>query len=263
MKSLIELLPTRSDEELKQIRINALANSRAGKNVERAEALLDAIDAEIAARGIPGLIERFRQEFPGGFYEKPSSTQERNYKDKASKMCRDLFAREAFGRLLDERDWIELIGRFKRVVTATNFHQPQYERPRLLDAVADPVRTEPFFTALYDDLWGEADSPVRFDQFCRALARLNMAKWTYATYARFLMNPEHDMFVKPAMLKKCIEISGHYLAYESTPSARRYGQIIEFSRWLKRAIAPLEPQDMIDVHTFMWFMAPTGKHAVE
>jgi hypothetical protein len=67
------------------------------------------------------------------------------------------------------------------------------------------------------------------------------------------------MFVKPTMLQKSLEISQYPLIYESTPSADLYRQILNFCRWLQKAIAELEPRDLIDVHSFMWHMAPTGK----
>jgi len=65
--------------------------------------------------------------------------------------------------------------------------------------------------------------------------------------------------VKPEMLKKSIELSSYPLDYESTPSFKLYKGILTFSNWLKNKTAELKPRDMIDVHSFMWHMAPTGK----
>ena len=88
---------------------------------------------------------------------------------------------------------------------------------------------------------------------------MGINKWTYATYFLFLSQPEDNMFVKPEMLKKSLEISKYLLLYDSKPSYSLYSEIIEFSKWLKQKISILEPRDMIDVHSFMWHMAPTGK----
>jgi hypothetical protein len=173
----------------------------------------------------------------------------------------ELLSEPPFSELLKAGDWTELVGRAKRVVNETNFIQGSFEKPKFLDAIQDPAKSPRFFRALYDVLWGADEFFSRFQRYCDVLEDLRLNKWTYASYFTFLADPEHRMFVKPTMLKKSLEISRYPLVYESTPSADFYRKILTFSNWLKAAISELEPQDLIDVHSFMWHMAPTGKWA--
>jgi hypothetical protein len=55
----------------------------------------------------------------------------------------------------------------------------------------------------------------------------------------------------------------HSIFYARKKRSARFTRIStainNFCRWLQKAIAELEPRDLIDVHSFMWHMAPTGK----
>lgn len=94
----------------------------------------------------------------------------------------------------------------------------------------------------------------------------NLKKWTYATYFLFLSDTANCMFVKPDGLKRAIEITRYPMEYEATPSAAHYRDILAFAKWLKAKLEQhgseaLKPEDMIDVQSFIWHMAPTGKFA--
>jgi hypothetical protein len=263
LSNLIAKLPAWTLAELHAARRNALAKLDDPKSGSNAAAMLDAIDQELERRSLPGMIKRFNEVYPGGFYGERQAEEERDYKVAASEECRRLFDREAFCELLERDEWAELVQRFKTVVSSTTLIQGAFEKPKLIDTVKNPANTAIYFRALYDSLWGEGELLERFDRYCKVLEDLGLAKWTYATYFAFLTDPERCMFVKPEMLKKSIELANHWLEYEPTPSARKYGEILEFSRWLQERIAVLKPRDMIDVHSFMWHMAPTGKWADE
>jgi hypothetical protein len=146
----------------------------------------------------------------------------------------------------------------------TNFIQGSFEKPKFLDTIKDERKGVTFYQALYECLWGdELSRNTKLDNYFSTLNALSLGKWTYATYFLFLFEPENNMFVKPEMLKKSLETSQYPLVYESKPSSELYLQIVEFSLWLKNKISELKPRDMIDVHSFMWHMAPTGKWTEE
>jgi hypothetical protein len=248
-----------SVEDLHRTRTNAMNLLEDPKRAADAEQVLDAIDAELERRYLPGMLASFREVYPGGFYGERQAVEERDYKVKASELCLSLLGENEFADLLGAKNWIELFERVKRVVNQTNFIQGSFEKPKLFDAIRDENNAPAFFRALYDVMWGKAEFFVRFQHYCDVLESLGLNKWTYATYFSFLADPQNAMFVKPEMLKKSLEISRYPLNYESMPSADLYRQILKFSSWLKARIAELEPRDMIDVHSFMWHMAPTGK----
>ena len=116
-----------------------------------------------------------------------------------------------------------------------------------------------FYPALRECLYGEADQVERFEQFADCLVELELGKWTYATYFLFLSDPENAMFVKPEGIRKSLEITRYPMEYVSRPNGATYGDVLKFSSWLKSKISEFEPRDMIDVQSFIWHMAPTGK----
>lgn len=261
MSALIARVPTMSVDDLHKMRANALNLLNDPRRGKDAELLLAAIDAELSQRFLPGMIARFKEVYPGGFYGERQAIEERDYKLNASRLCLELMAKETFAQLLAEKQWEELRLRASKVVDATNFIAPRFEKPKLFDQLKEEQAASLFFPALYALLWGEESFDSRFDGFCNTLEKLDVAKWTFASYFPFLAEPERCMFVKPTMLQKSLEISRYPLRYESTPSAGLYREILAFSAWLKDKLKELEPRDMIDVHSFMWHMAPTGKWA--
>ena len=250
-----------SDEDLQKVRRNALDRRDDPKTALEAEQVISAVDAELERRHLPGMIATFTDHYPGGFYGEKQSEEERDYKLAAREMCLELLGKKEFDALLKKRDWSELFERAKRVVNSTNLIQGSFEKPKLLDALREPEIAAPFFSALSDVLWGEDEFFVRFQRWCDTLEKLKLHKWTYATYFVFLADPKHGMFVKPTMLQKSLEISKYPLIYESAPSAALYRKIVEFSYWLKERISVLKPRDLIDVQSFMWHMAPTGRYS--
>lgn len=250
-----------SDDDLHKTRINAVKLLDDPHKAIEAERVISAIALELEHRHLPGMIATFREKYPGGFYGEKQAVEERDYKVAAKQLCLELLAQDEFAQLLEEKNWGELQNRVKHVVTSTNLIQGSFEKPKLLEAINKIGNTQKFFSGLFNVLWGKADFYERFQRFCDMLSDLGLNKWTYATYFVFLVDQEHGMFVKPTVLKKSLEKSHYPLVYESTPSADLYRQIVKFSWWLFARISELQPRDLIDVQSFMWHMAPTGKWA--
>jgi len=58
------------------------------------------------------------------------------------------------------------------------------------------------------------------------------------------------------------------LGYEPAPTAKGYRRILEFARWIEarlrqEGLPELAPRDLIDIQSFIWFIAPTGRFAKE
>jgi hypothetical protein len=257
-----------STEQLKQRRINAngvLEKHEGTAKAVEAENLLSFIEAELAARSMPGSIASFLDKNPKGFLDSKFDEQERNDKIAASKACRTLLAEDALADLSQDNIAALLLA-VKRIVGMTNLIQGGFEKPKLLDAIKDPKNSKPFLAELKDLLYGAGDSPERLERFSEYMHTLGLRKWTYATYFLFLHDPKNCMFVKPEGLKKAAEIAGFPLDYASEPTADRYRQVLDFAKTVERRLREqhderLAPRDMIDVQSFIWHMAPTGKFA--
>lgn len=231
---------------------------------DEAERLLALIEAEFDRRHLPGMITSFLGKFPEGFRDPLHREQERNYKLEASRYCRTELTLEAFSQVRDGGSPDELVAKIRKLVQMTNLIQGGFEKPKLLDAISDPKYTRGFLVALDNLLHGAGSSSNRLEDFTSVLAGMGLRKWTYATYFLFLSDPENAMFVKPEGLKRALEITRYKLEYDSTPSGAIYSEILGFSAWLKNKLVQernpaLQPEDMIDVQSFIWHMAPTGK----
>lgn len=255
--SIIDKIPEMTDDQLKIMRKNAKAKLDDPKSYHYASEVLDEIDRQLELRHIPGMIATFREQHPGGFYGDQEARDERDYKLQASTEFLELLGRDEYEKLLATESYPEVEKRVVHLVQLTNFIQGSFEKPVLLDAIK--ANSVSYLNGLFDFVWGADELAQRFDRFVEFSEKLKLAKWTYVTYFLFLSEPKNHMFVKPEMLKRSLQISQYPLEYDPSPSYDQYRQILEFSEWLKARIAELQPQDMIDVHSFMWHMAPTGK----
>jgi len=227
-----------------------------------ASQLLKLIEEERAHRSLPGNIASFLDKHPLGFDDPAYLKAERDDKVEASKACKQALSIEAFGSCAPA----ELIVRVRRLVNMTNLIQGSFEKPKFLDAIKDPANSAPFLAALRNLLHGQDEVGERLERFSDHLHTLGLRKWTYGTYFLFLQDPEHCTFVKPEGLKKAVEITAYAVDYDPAPSARVYNQILAFAHWIWERLraqgnAHLVPKDMIDVQSFIWHMAPTGKFA--
>ena len=257
MSTTLDKIGGMSVDEINKLRVNAKQRLLKSESDENASAILDAIEAELERRYIPGMIATFQERYPDGFYGDAQAESERNYKVAACEKFAELLNKSEFGRLLQDHDFEELVSRVALLVNATNFIQGSFEKPKLLDAIR--ANKEEYLKSLYDCLWGEGEFGPRLQSFLETMEDLKLNKWTYVSYFLFLSDSSRMMFVKPEMLKRSLEITKYPLYYDSKPSVDLYEEILKFSAWLKSNIAILKPRDMIDVHSFMWHMAPTGK----
>lgn len=231
-----------------------------------AEKRLAQIDEEQARRSIPGNIASFLVKFPLGFGDRAYIKAERKDKADASEACREGLSRRAFLAAREGGDPAVLIDVVKQIVSRTNLIQGSFEKPKLIDAIKDPRNSAPFLAALEDLMYGPGDAPDRLERFSSYMEGLGLRKWTYGTYFLFLSDPDNCMFVKPEGIKKAVEIAAYPLIYDSEPTAALYRQITEFARWVEAKLRDtkdprLDPKGMIDVQSFIWHMAPTGKWA--
>ena len=231
----------------------------------RAADLLDLIDAERARRSLPGAMVAFLERFPEGFSDAAYLREERSDKVAASALAQGALTQAAFAAA-ETGDPLPLLQAVKGIVNATNLIQGSFEKPKLFDAMLDPANAKTFVHALGALLHGAGEPPARLEAFSDYLHTLGLRKWTYGTYFLFLAAPEQCFFVKPESLKKAAEKAVFNLDYESAPTAIGYARILEFANWIRARLLrenseALAPRDMIDIQSFIWFVAPTGKFA--
>lgn len=264
MSDIISRLHLMKDFELRKVQKNAADRMRRFDGTiegKKSEAVLAAMEEEFARRHLPGAVARFKEDFPALFEDSRYLKEERIEKLAAAEFCQRNLSAAAFIAAKDHDGRQALLKSVRHLVGMTNLLQGSFEKPKFLDKISESEITEPFLAALGQLMWA-ADLPEnRVVRFSEAAAPWGLSKWTYATYFLFFSHPSDCMFVKPESMRVALDMSPYPLTYESEVTARLYRGILEFSRWLFGRLEELHPQDMIDVQSFIWYMAPTGKWA--
>jgi len=207
--------------------------------------------------GIPDAIIGFKKllevdDFNGERYLKT----ERNYKLELHEKAVSYFNKEDLQKLIDAKDYTELMDRLKKFFAAQINLLSHFEHIKLKDALLESESNQTtFFNALYNVLYDD-DFDVSFKNWINVLDELKQAKWTLATIFLYAIYPDKYMFVKPDTTKVAAEISNFFINYDSKPTLDTYNRILSFSNYLCVKIDELKPKDMIDVQSFMWCMNP-------
>ena len=217
---------------------------------ESSHPLLENRGAKTPTRSLVDMKESFLRKFPGGFEDPKYSRQERAYKVAASDLLKQTLASEDLHQLLSGGYHAEVCRRAVAVISRTNLVLRNEQRD-LRDGMTR-AGDSPFSRALADLLYGSSSSQDRFERFWKMLEVIGAAKWTIATYFRFLAEPETQMFLKPEATKGAAEACRFELNYRPDLNWGTYERVLTFSAFLKDAIADLRPRDMIDLQGFIW-----------
>lgn len=216
-------------------------------------------------RSIDEAIEGFKKDlntenFDGAFY----LSDERNYKVHFHQHALELFNENFFKKLLDSKDYEQLLKNFKMFFESRYKGHTQnlthYLEPlKLREAIDTDEKAERFFTALFNVLYGNTEFEERFEDWIKALTEIDQAKWTMATIFLFVIHPEKYMYVKPETTKNALQVSGFFGEYSATPTYSYYQKVLDCSHYIfeKTKALGLNPKDMIDVQSFMWCIRPS------
>ena len=204
-------------------------------------------------------VSGFLERYPGGFRGEAFLTAERGPKLAAREFMLESLDREQLAALLKDEEYKQVCDAALRVITKTNLVYPN-DRMLLTRALKEDENRESFAPALDDLLYGDGDPDVRFKHFSDALAQLGAAKWTLATYFSFIRYPGEHMFLKPTTTQQAAAICRFDLDYKVHVNRLTYGRLLTFARVLTSILLELEPEDLFDVQSFMWYLAQ-GKTA--
>jgi hypothetical protein len=218
---------------------------------------IDGGKVNIRYKSLAASMDYFLQEFPGGFRGERCTFHERDYKEEIARETQKELGLEAMKALLDESNFRAICDRaIKLTGIRSNAMIFKNEKIALRNGVKSEGSARLFAESLFNVLHGTSDFDGRFNGFVNCLQTIGANKWTNATYFLFFMYPDRHMFVKPTITQNAAEVCGYEINYRPELNARTYRSVLEFSAYLKKAIASLEPRDMIDVQSFMWCIAP-------
>ena len=214
-------------------------------------------------KSVPASIAYFLREFPNGFQGERYDFHEGKHKREIHALAAEQLGESALRDLLDAGRYEEVCKRAFRLTGASqNAMIFSQEKITLGAALKAEANQEPFARALFDVLHGPAPMAERFATWAACLEEIGAAKWTIATYFLFFVHPSTQMFVKPTITQYAADVCAFDINYRPEVNARTYMKVLEFSKYLETAIAELQPDDMIDVQSFMWCIAP-GTYAGE
>jgi len=221
-----------------------------------ARAIID-IEPRWQARLTPAK-RRFKEIFPGGFADATYIEWERGYKWNAHLAWQQQLDRATWARLLAAGAQQEVAARIASFYARSKLNMlALYEWMALREALTDKTGARLLATGLYELIHGTGQFAARVEQFAAVLDRLpqrqtRLAKWPVATLFPFVARPTSHMILKPMVMKRAAERLGFDLAYASRPNARTYGAMMDYLSWLRQALAPWRPKDLIDVQSFIW-----------
>ncbi len=235
------------------------------KKLEGAEAFHPILDSPTFSKratnskhvSLPDARLGFLRKFPDGFDDNSYLKEERGYKVAASALIRQSLNEQAFGELLENGDFKEIVTRALKVVNDTNLIFPN-EKMALHDGLKKPEDVQLFAERLFNLLYGHGEFRYRFEAFAQCLEMIKANKWTTMTYFPFLASPAEHVFLKPVVTRHAADLIKADLNYKPELNWLTYSSLLDIAQYLKNELIAMDmpPRDMIDVQSFMWAIRP-------
>ena len=199
---------------------------------------------------------KFLRFFPRGFADDTYFAWERGYKLRAHERWKESLSRPVFRRLLNEGEFAEISARALKSLSGTNLLF-SFESMALRDALTTTPGARRFAEGLYEFLHGRSLIERRFDEWCETVAALPKKQSRVFTHPvvtvfGFIAQPQTHIFFKPTVTRTAAERYGFDLQYRSRPSWEVYSSLLDFASIVSAELRDLEPQDMIDIQSFIW-----------
>jgi hypothetical protein len=200
--------------------------------------------------------DKFLDYFPDGFSDTTYLETERAYKWEAHRQWVAQLGRGELETALQRGAYSEVAGRAVRIESRTNLLF-SFEKMAVRDAVSETTGARRFASGLAEWLYGTGTERARFEQWCATIGALprrqtRVLTWPVVTVFGFVARPRTHMILKPNVTRRAAEAYGFPFEYSSTPGWKTYASLLEFTRVVRRDLAPLRPRDMIDIQSFLW-----------
>ena len=201
---------------------------------------------------------KFLRFFPDGFRDETYLDWERDYKWLTHRRWQSVLGRREFKELLGRRAYAEIAARAVRVEQQSRHSMIfSFEKMALRDAVRSTEGARDFARGLFEYLHGGGSLQRRFAHWVDVIAGLprrqtRVLTWPLVTVFGFIAQPRTHIFLKPTVTRIAAEEYGFDFDYRSRPSWDTYASLLEFARTIRRDLADLRPNDMIDIQSFMW-----------
>jgi hypothetical protein len=200
--------------------------------------------------------QKFLRFFPQGFRDETYIAWERGYKWQAHEQWKAALGRARFRTLLREGNVKEIAAQVVRIESRTNLLF-SFEKMALRDAVKSRAGAHSFAEGLYEFLYGAGSARKKFERWCEVVAGLprkqtRVLTWPVVTVFGFIAQPETHIFLKPKVTRLAAREYGYEFVYESRPSWETYESLLGFAEVVRTDLRDLQPQDLIDIQSFLW-----------
>jgi hypothetical protein len=129
----------------------------------------------------------------------------------------------------------------------------------LRDAIKSEEGAKSFAEGLYNFVYGNGKLEKRFEGWIETVASLprkqtRVLTWPLVTVFGFIANPTEHIFLKPRVTKIAAEKFAFDFRYTSKPNWETYQHYLAFAEQAGADLMDLEPQDMIDIQSFLWVL---------
>ena len=216
----------------------------------------------IAAKG-PALTplaqkcrRKFLRYFPDGFRDETYIDWERDYKWEAHQRWARELAPEEMRRLIRAGEHAEVAKRAVTIESRTNLLF-SFEKMALRDAVKSAAGAKAFAEGLWQWLHDDGDQRERFERWIEVVEGLprrqtRVLTWPLVTVFGFIAQPKRHIFLKPNVTREAARAYGFDFSYRSRPGWDTYRSLLDFAARVRADQRDLEPQDMIDLQSFIW-----------
>ena len=203
-------------------------------------------------------IRKFLYYFPGGFAGNKYTSWERDYKWAAHVKWKENLYKKEYLRLLALKDYAEIARRATWLESGTNLLF-SFEKMAIRDAVKIGDGAQLFAEGLFEYVYGKKTLQRRFEDFAQMLALLprkqtRVVTWPLQTVFGFIANPSEFIFLKPRVTQIVAKKYDYPFKYLSKPNWDTYQSLLDFAALIKKDVAALKPQDMIDIQSFIWVL---------
>lgn len=204
------------------------------------------------------LLRKFLHYFPGGFGGKKYQSWERDYKWNAHLLWKKHLNKQAFIKLLEQKNYTEITRLAVWMESKTNLLF-SFEKMALRDGVKDPASAKLFAEGLFAYIYGKKELRKRFEDFSDMLATLpfkqtRVLTWPVTTVFGFIADPEIHIYLKPTVTKVAAKKYQFDLQYSSKITWDTYESVLAFARQVETDTSHLHPKDMIDLQSFIWVL---------
>jgi 5-methylcytosine-specific restriction protein B len=201
------------------------------------------------------LLSALRQRYPkwSGFNDPRLVEEELGYKRAAAAQAQQLLNRSEFRRLLDEKQFDEIISRFEKIGKGKHFLFLAVPKEGDLGILYQEHLDRPSFCAMmFDLLHGEAYIAVRISAYFDYIKANKLPnKWPFVTLCLFLLDPESEIFIKQTVINPFVLAAGQE-PLASPPNAESYLAVRELAHSMLPALGEFGATDMIDVQSAIW-----------